>query len=100
MTLPTQKQGGFIRFIALIVLLVIILTVMRADVRSFYHNLTNDPDKNTAEKATETLAYIWRTQVAEPAKIFWQKYIINLVTGKMFEGLKEKLQERGKDNIE
>ena len=78
-------QGGFIKLIILIVVLLVVLGYFGINIRSI---VENDTAKSNVSYVWNWTKAMWGTYLASPAKYLWNDVFINLIWNSFIDSMK------------
>ena len=87
-----NKQGGFIKFILIFLVIVFILSLFKVNLRGFIDDKITLAENFGLIWAVAKI--IWSDYIVRPAVYVWENFIEPLLKGEIFSGLQTKLEER------
>ncbi len=83
------KQGGFIRFVIMLVVVLLILSFFGFDLKGFIESPTV---QHNFEYVKESSVYVWNSYLSKPVLLVWNSFIVSFLYKAFNDGL-ERLRE-------
>ncbi len=87
---PANK--GIINFIMIVVILVIILSLLKVNLRGYIDSDSDSALRGNVSLIVETGKIAWTDYIRGPIVRFWTNYAVPFMTGEFLGGLKTKLE--------
>ena len=84
-----EKQSGFIRFVIMLVVVLLILSFFGFDLKSFIESPTV---QHNFEYVRDTSVYVWNSYLSKPVLLVWNSFIVSALYAAFTDGL-ERLRE-------
>ncbi|MBI4692222.1 MAG: hypothetical protein HY773_02145 [Candidatus Terrybacteria bacterium] len=91
------NQSGFIKFIILIIILLIVLSYFGINIRSLFES---DLFKNNFNYVWGGVKYVWETYLLGPVKYLWNNIFIDLLWNSFIENMDRIRQGKSPEMIE
>jgi len=91
------NQSGFIKYIILIIILIIILSYFGINIKSIFES---DLFKNNFNYIFGGVKYVWEAYLARPVKYFWNNIFIDLLWNSFIENINRIKQGKSPEMIE
>ncbi len=84
-----EKQGGFVRLIIILVIVLLILSYLGFDLKGF---IESPPVAHNFTYVQETAVYVWNAYLSKPVLLVWNSVLVSLLYKAFMDGL-ERLRE-------